>query len=223
MAYKAASAIRQLFIFAPLAAGMIFGGLCLEASIDWLGLPAILLLMLGIIPVLLCHEDRPFPLIAGGLFVLAAGVFLCYFLYTVSAPFEREELTEVQGTFASIQVIRRRGLDDYRIRLQGNKTSYRGLAFLGFPGEAISNEAKEGDTVEIVYSEQGRSIYAFRLNGRDFLTYEAACQAKDENRRAAWLLLVIPAAVCAFRFWGAFRGTRKRTRWKPYRYTGRRR
>ncbi|MCI8809175.1 MAG: hypothetical protein HFF84_03455 [Oscillibacter sp.] len=225
MAREAVWEIRKLITYAPLAIGIVLGVLCLVEADDRLFLFTIILLMLGIVPIIIFFEDNPLPLVLGGLFTLASGIFLCYFIYTVSAPLEQEELTEIQGTFASIRIIRRRGLDDYCIQLQGDNTPYRGLTFLDFPGVAISETAQEGDTVEILYSEgqRSRSIYAFRLNGRDFLSYETTCRARDENRKAAWFLLIIPAAVCIFRLWGAFQISRKQSYRKQYRYTGRRR
>lgn len=216
--------IRRLLAYVPLAAGMVLGILCMLQPNDTLAVLAIVLLMLGNIPVIFCFESRSLLLILGGMFVFVAGVFQCWLLYTVSAPLAEEDLTEVRGTFASIRIIQRRGLDDYSVRLQGDGDSYRGLTFLDFPGEAISNAAREGDAVEILYSQGRRScsIYAFRLNGRDFLTYETTCQARNENRRAAWFLLVIPTAVCGARLWAGFRGVRKQSRQRLYRYTGRR-
>ena len=224
MTGKIVSLIRGLLAYMPLAAGMILGGFCLAGDYDWLNLLAILLLMLGILPVILRFDGEPLPLALGGLFVLAAGLFQCYFIYAISAPLPREELAEVEGTFASIRVIPRRGLDNYRIYLQNDAVSYVGLTFLDFPGKAISEEAQAGDTVELLYAEgrRSRSIYAFRLNGKDLLTYETTCRARLDNRNATVFFLIIPAMVCAFRIGWAIHLLRKASRRRPYRYTGRR-
>ncbi len=225
MTGKMISVIRELLVYAPLASGMILGVFCLTGNYDWLNILAFLLLMLGIIPVILHFDDNPFLLALGGLFVLAAGLFQCYFIYTVSAPPAREELAEVSGTFASIRVIPNRGRDNYRIYLQNDDNPYVGLTFLGFPGKVISEEAQAGDAVELLYTQDRRShaIYAFRLNGRELLSYETASHAKSDNRNAAIFFLIIPAAVCGLRLWLAFHGLRKPPRQKIYRYTGRRR
>ncbi len=225
--------LKGVFVFLPMLAGaaLMGYGLWEDTAGPGGGFPALLLVMLGMIPVLLCcvyqyYQGRALSLMLCGVLVLAAGAVQSWFLQDVLEPLPREELEEVSGSFASIGVIPiYRGPDDYRIRLQQDDIMYRGMGFLNFPAEKITERAQRGDEVDILY-DQGRNyrvIYGFRLNGDDLLSYETSYRARKGNQGLSRYLLVLPVLIFLFCLLGAFRCRHRAPRRRAaYRYTGRR-
>ncbi|MCI8398765.1 MAG: hypothetical protein HFF90_05140 [Oscillibacter sp.] len=214
-------------------AGLLIWGLLESTAGPMGGVPGLVLVMLGMAPIIVYmvfeyYQGRALALLLSGLLVLAAGAVEGVYLREVLVPAEREELSTVEGTYASMGVIPiYRAPDDYRIRLQQDGRIYRGFGFLDFPAERIEERAQRGDQVEILYKEGARygAIYGFRLNGDDLLSYETSLRARRANQGLWPFTLVLPALVCLGGLIGAvkcrFGRSRRRGR-SVYRYTGRR-
>lgn len=235
MGKSAVQILKGCVVHLPMlaGAGLLIWGLLESTAGPMSGTLGLVLVILGMAPILVYmvyeyYQGRALALLLSGLLVMSVGAVEGVYLREVLAPAEREELSAVKGTYASMGVIPiSRAPDDYRIRLQQDERVYRGFGFLDFPAERIEARAQRGDEVEILYKEGLRygEIYGFRLNGDDLLSYEASCRARRANQGLWPATMALPALVCLFGLAGALRcrfsGRSRRGR-SVYRYTGRR-